>query len=221
MSPLMASQPSVLMVAGSQRLASLNRALLRHLLPGVAQRAQVDVLEPEQVALPLFDQALESSPEVMRQVRHLHARFAACDAVVACVPEYNGQLTPFFKNLIDWVSRVHYLDADAENPFLARPVLLCSAATGWSGGQGAIQQARLLFAYLGAMAMGEGICVPGADEAWTGDIFSFAPAFERHVEALAARLCTLAADFHRARAATPGDTRQPTGEVRHVALAGD
>jgi chromate reductase len=75
-------------------------------------------------------------------------------------------MTPFLKNTIDWVSRLPRLDPIACNAFLDRPVLLCSATPGWSGGGLGIAALRALFGHVGAVTFGETVCLPFAGEAW-------------------------------------------------------
>ena len=56
--------------------------------------------------------------------------------------------------------------ADCESAFADRPLLLCSASTGWSGGSVAIPSHRALFGYVGAICYGETLCLPHAGETW-------------------------------------------------------
>ncbi len=101
---------------------------------------------------------------------------------MAC-PEYNGQATPLLKNTIDWVSRLAHIDARFGNPFLNKPVLLCSASTGWSSGALVIQNLRALFGYLGAAVMGPNIGIARAPDQWTADGFQFDGATDCQIDA--------------------------------------
>jgi NAD(P)H-dependent FMN reductase len=74
-------------------------------------------------------------------------------------------MTPYLKNLVDWVSRLPWRDPAAPNAFADKPVLLAAASPGWSGGAVAIPATRALFGYCGAMVFGEAITVPYADRA--------------------------------------------------------
>jgi NAD(P)H-dependent FMN reductase len=165
----------------------------------MSPRVLQDFVAPNQVSLPIFDQDDEGDPEIIRQVRALHARFSAADALVVASPEYNGQLTAYLKNTIDWVSRLAYIDESIENPFLDRPLLLCSASTGGSGGAVGIASARAMFGHVGCMVLGETICVPHVESAWTGSGFMFDPQFETWLAGTVRKLLDIATATNRTR----------------------
>jgi NAD(P)H-dependent FMN reductase len=158
----------VLLVPGSLRRGSYNRALLDYLQTHLPDHATVDVLEPHSVLLPFFNEDLEQTPAVIEAVRPVHAQFCAADALIVASPEYNGQITGYLKNTIDWVSRLPYLSPHFDNAFLDKPTLLCSASTGHSGGAVGIGAARLLLAYVGANVLGGAICVSDVHDKFDG-----------------------------------------------------
>ena len=146
--------------------------------------------------LPLFNQDLENDPAVRAQVAELHQAFVACDGIVVASPEYNGQLTPYLKNMIDWVSRLAYIDSSFDNPFVDKPVLLCSVSTGNSGGSVGIPFARALFGYVGGIVFGEALCVPFAHQAWTEAGYFFDGEFEDRIQSVSQRFAEQAHSFH-------------------------
>ena len=156
----------LLLLCGSQRAASLNARLLDELARLVPPGIAIDRLSPAEVNLPLFDQDQENESGVRAALTGLHARFAAADGIMLASPEYNGLMTPYLKNIVDWVSRLPRLDAAAPNVFLDKPVLLASATPGWSGGGLGIPALRALLGHVGAIPFGEAICLPYAEQAW-------------------------------------------------------
>jgi len=190
--------PTLLLVAGSQRVESYNARLLTDLSLRLQGYCTLDVLAPTQVDLPLFNQDMEADPDIVRRVAAVHRRFAASHGVIVATPEYNGQLPPYLKNLVDWVSRLAYIDAGRPSAFVDRPVLLCSASTGWSGGALAIPSARALFGYVGCVVIGDTISVPHAANAWTGDGFAFDDVLDEQINAALTRILRLATDHARA-----------------------
>jgi NAD(P)H-dependent FMN reductase len=183
----------VLLISGSLRADSLNTRLLRHLAERLSGRCEVDLLLPQQVELPLFDQDLEGDPDVVAQVAALHRRVSNHDALIVASPEYNGQLTPYLKNLVDWVSRLAYVDRRFGPAFCDRPVLLCSASTGSSGGSVAVPHARALFGYVGALVVGDTVCIPHAERAWVAELgFAFDDGQAARIDAALARVLALA-----------------------------
>ena len=190
---------TLLLVPGSQRHESFNARLLRYLGRSLEGRCELDMLEPHQVDLPIFDQDLESNAAVSNRIAMIHRRFLASDGIIVASPEYNGQPTPYLKNIIDWVSRLAHIDSRFDNPFRDRPLLLCSASTGWSGGSVAMPHARALFEYVGCRVIADAISVPHADQAWTGDTYMFDPFFDAEIDATAGQVLQLAQAFSRPR----------------------
>jgi len=168
---------ALLLFPGSRRRHSHNGRLIDELASRLEGRCRIDVLRPAEVDLPLFDQDLEADPAVASSVAAIHARFAAADGFIVASPEYNGQLTSYLKNTVDWVSRLPHIDQSYRNPFRGRPLLLCCATTGWSGGILGLQHARALFSYLGCLVMPEQICVPHAEQA----LAELDPFFAEHI----------------------------------------
>jgi len=159
----------ILLVCGSQRAASLNARLLDALAAALPAGVVADRLRPAEVDLPLFDADREDDPAVVARVRALHARFLAADALIVASPEYNGLMTPFLKNLVDWVSRLPYRDPALTGAFADKPVLLAATSPGWSGGAVGIPALRALFGYCGAVVFGEAITLPYGDRAIAPD----------------------------------------------------
>lgn len=168
----------ILMLSGSQRKESLNLRLLSNLAKRIETLVSVDLVIQGEINLPLFDQDLELDPGVQQSVFNLHSRFASCDAMIVACPEYNGLITPYLKNTIDWVSRLQYLNANCLNAFLDKPVLLVSASTGWSGGAVGLPSARTLFGYVGCNVLGGAITVPNIQHYITNSGFVFNADFE-------------------------------------------
>lgn len=187
----------LLLLSGSQRQESFNARLLNHIAQHLGVTCSFLTVEPFAERLPLFNQDLENDPTVRSIVAELHQAFMACDGIVVASPEYNGQLTPYLKNIIDWVSRLAYIDPAFDNPFVDKPVLLCSASTGSSGGSAGIPSARALFGYVGSLVFGETLCVPFADHAWTEAGYFFDDDFENRIQNLSQRFASHAEHFQK------------------------
>ena len=140
---------------------------------------------------------------IERYIRlHLEQRSGEiCHGLVVASPEYNGQLTPFLKNLVDWVSRLSYTSSRFEPVFCDRPVLLCSASTGWSGGAVGLPHARSLFGYVGSVVVGDAITLPFADQAWDADGEFLDPELQLRIDGATARILHLARGYRHLRPA--------------------
>jgi NAD(P)H-dependent FMN reductase len=166
MNPVQVSQVRTLVFSGSQRRASLNQRLALLLADMLA--GTVDVLDPATIQLPLFNADLESDPKIRERVAGLYERFARASGFLIVSPEYNGSVSPFLKNTIDWVSRLQRVAPQDGyvNPFVEKPLLLACAASGWAGGLLGLQAARGVFTYLGAQTLPQSLSLPFAQHAW-------------------------------------------------------
>ena len=154
----------VMFITGSLRQDSYNTKLLGHLESLLPWDFTVDFLGSDALSLPLFNEDQEHDPELRIECEKIHARFASAQGFLIATPEYNGLVTAYLKNTIDWVSRLSYIDESKVNPFLDKPTLLCSVSTGHRGGSHATSNARDLLAYVGANAIGGSVCINHATE---------------------------------------------------------
>ncbi len=190
-----AGRPRILLFPGSLRRDSHQRRLIGHFLPLIEGRCQPDILEAGEATLPLFDQDLEQEPNVIADVEAVHRRFAAADGFIVASPEYNGHVSPYLKNTVDWVSRLARIDPrfSDSRPFRGKPLLLASASTGWTGGLLGLRDARTLFGYLGCLVHAEQICVSDAAHWSSEGPFRFESGFADYITATLAAFCGLTA----------------------------
>jgi NAD(P)H-dependent FMN reductase len=162
---------NILVFPASQRKQSINKRVAVEIANILQVNFSVEVLEPDSVDLPLFNQDHEYQSEILEKLEPVYRRFLQADGLIVVSPEYNGSVSPYLKNTVDWVSRLQRTQAEYGyiNPFLYKPVLLASATPGGSGGVLGLQSARLIFAYLGSLVMAEQIILPFANQAWHAD----------------------------------------------------
>lgn len=145
---------TLLGISGSQRKASLNRALLAatgELLPAGATLTIWDSLD-----LPIFNSDLGEPPAVTE----LKAAIARSDGVVFGVPEYNYSIPGGLKNALDWISR-----PPASSPLRGKPTALVGAASGMSGTIRAQAHMRQILLFSDAPCMGQPeVLIPRAHE---------------------------------------------------------
>jgi len=161
----------ILIFPGSQRKQSLNHRLATHFASFLKQEFYAEILEADTVDLPLFNQDLENNPGVINKVKPVYEHFLNADGLIVVSPEYNGSVSPYLKNTVDWISRLPRILANEGyiNPFHGKPLLLASATPGQSGGILGLQSARNLFTYLGGLILAEQITLPYAVDAWEDD----------------------------------------------------
>lgn len=196
-------RPRLLLFPASLRRLSHQRRLAAYFAARLGGACDIDMLAAGQVDLPLFNQDLESEPAVHERVVALHRRFKAAAGLIVVSPEYNGHVSPYLKNTVDWVSRLPRIDPRyaADNPFRGKPLLLASASTGWAGGLLGLKDARSVFGYLGALVVPDQICVSDAEQWADGEDFRFDPAFADHIDGVLRAFCALAGRLARPAAA--------------------
>jgi chromate reductase len=91
--------------AGSLRLGSYNKALLRaatDLLPG---DLELEIFDLD--GIPGFNQDIEVDMPI--KVKDFKSKIRDADAILIATPEYNYSVPGVLKNAIDWASRFTYL----------------------------------------------------------------------------------------------------------------
>lgn len=132
---------NILAFSGSNSPTSINHQLILN----VTQRLQehkVEVLELRELNIPFYSIVLEKEG-IPQDVKFLYEKILENDALVISVNEYNANVSGFFKNVIDWLSRV-------DRKFLAgKKILLMSASPGERGGAAALEYVKKQFPRFG------------------------------------------------------------------------
>ena len=131
----------ILAFAGSNSPTSINHQLIECAASKITEH-EVEVLQLKTLHLPMYSIALEKEgfPE---DVELLHEKIRAVDGLMISVNEYNSNVSGFFKNLIDWLSRFN-------RQFLeGKKLLLMSTAPGKRGGASALEYVKNQFPRFG------------------------------------------------------------------------
>lgn len=156
---------NILLFSGSLRQHSYHRRLVHYLAKVLEGRCHTDILSENEFSFPLYNEDLEESPELVEHVATVYERFRKADGIIIASPEYNGHVSSYLKNTIDWVSRIPGIHHRyyGENAFFNKPVLLTSTSPGRLGGLLGTQSARPLFVYLGCLVSPAEICISNAE----------------------------------------------------------
>lgn len=139
----MAQPPRIVALAASLREGSFNRRLVRVAAEGLAAAgANVSSLDLRDYPLPLYDADLEKWDGLPANALALKDVFASHNAILFSLPEYNGSVTPLFKNTIDWASRPTAPGKSGLDWARNKPVALVSASNGALGGLRGLYHAR-------------------------------------------------------------------------------
>lgn len=160
----MSGTPKILALAGSVRIESFNRKLLRLGVESArAAGGDVTLIELKDFPLPLFDQDLEAQGAQPNAVA-LRKLFAEHQGLLIASPEYNSSVTPLLKNTLDWVSRPSPAEA-----FKGKVATLVGASPGMSGAQRSMAALRSILGNIGVIVLPAQVSVSKAGEAFDAD----------------------------------------------------
>ncbi|MCX2837739.1 NAD(P)H-dependent oxidoreductase [Salinimicrobium sp. MT39] len=131
----------ILAFAGSSSPTSINHQLILNVTRRISDH-QVEVLELNKLDIPLYSivKEKEGFPE---NVKFIYKKIVEAPALIIAVNEYNSNVSGFFKNIIDWLSRV-------EKNFLGgKKILLMSTSPGKRGGASALEYCKNQFPRFG------------------------------------------------------------------------
>lgn len=132
----MSSPIKILALAGSARIESFNKKLVKIAAAGAADAgAEVTLIDLLDYPMPLFNEDLEAKDGLPESVLQFKALLKSHQGLLLACPEYNGSITPLLKNAIDWASRPEPGEAPmALSCFKGKVAALLSASPGSLGG---------------------------------------------------------------------------------------
>ncbi|QSB04045.1 NADPH-dependent FMN reductase [Natronoglycomyces albus] len=145
----MSNPLNLAVIVGSTRQGRVSPMVTRWFAQRANEHAEftVDVIDLAEVALP--DTLVENESDIPQAVLDYGKRIGKADAVVVVVPEYNHSFPAPLKTGIDWLY----------SEWAAKPISFVSYG-GVSGGLRAVEQLRLVFAELNAVAIRDTVCFP-------------------------------------------------------------
>lgn len=162
----MATPPKILAFAGSTRVESFNKKLVRIAIEGARKAgAEVTAIDLRDFTLPVFDEDLESNSGLPENARKLKELFLKHQGLLISAPEYNSSITGVLKNTIDWVSRPASGEASLA-AFVGKVAGLMSASPGALGGLRGLVHVRAILGNIKVLVLPEQVSIPRADEAF-------------------------------------------------------
>lgn len=120
----------IIAFAGSNSSTSINVQLVKYASSLVAH-ADVEHIDLRDYDSPIYSSDIEKAG-IPQAIRDFVKKLSEADAYIISTPEHNGSLTAFFKNIVDWSSRV-----DGKF-FGGKPALLLSTSGGPRGAAGSL-----------------------------------------------------------------------------------
>ncbi|NRB46169.1 MAG: NAD(P)H-dependent oxidoreductase [Saprospiraceae bacterium] len=97
----------ILAISGTNSCYSINEQLLIYLSKQVKQLS-VELVPYTTFNLPIYSIDMEQFVGIPDSVQFFAQQLRAGDGLILSIPEHNGNVTAYFKNLIDWLSRTDH-----------------------------------------------------------------------------------------------------------------
>lgn len=147
----------ILAFAGSNSTTSINQTLLE-IVKADNPDLDIEILDIRNLQAPIYSIDIEQTSGAPEVLKNMVNKISEYDALILALPEHNGLPSAFFKNIIDWCSRIN-------NKFLGeKQTLLLSTSPGSKGGANNLEKLEPLFKYWGADIIGK-YSVPFFNEA--------------------------------------------------------
>ncbi len=125
----------ILAFAGSNSSTSINHQLVSFAATNITAN-KVKLIKLTDFPLEIFGEDLEKEKGYSVNLRMLLNEIKEADALMISVNEHNGGPSAFFKNILDWLSRIEYKFLDGKK------VLLMSTSTGERGGAASFEYVK-------------------------------------------------------------------------------
>jgi chromate reductase len=162
----MSYTPKILAFAGSTRVESFNKKLLRIAVGGArAAGAEVTHLDLREIPMPLYDGDLETREGLPSNAKRFKQLMIDHEGLLIAAPEYNSSISAVLKNAIDWASRPE----PNEPPLIAftgKVAALMSASQGTLGGLRGLAALRLILGNINVLILPGQVAVPRAPAAF-------------------------------------------------------
>jgi NAD(P)H-dependent FMN reductase len=127
--------------AGSNSSKSINQKLINYV---VELTDSTEIIHLTDYDIPMYSMDQEEQNGIPESVKQLNDKLATADRLIISVCEHNGNMSAFFKNTMDWLSR-------HDSKFLKdTQITLFSTSPGKGGGASALAAAEKMLPYFGA-----------------------------------------------------------------------
>ena len=133
----------IILFAGSNSSKSINQQLVTYTASLMGDQ-DAHVIDLREYDAPIYSSDIEEGSGIPAQIQSFKNLISESDGIVISLAEHNGNMTAFFKNIMDWLSRAEM------KAFADKPVLLMSSSPGARGGQSALEFTTKIMGYMGA-----------------------------------------------------------------------
>ena len=134
---------TILAFAGSNSSTSVNFKLVKHTASLISNHT-VQLMNMADCPFPMYSEDYEKEHGFSNSLIEFKDDLQKADGIILSVNEHNGNPSAYFKNLIDWLSRLD------KNFISGKKILLMSTSPGKRGGIGAHEVSKNLLTRFGA-----------------------------------------------------------------------
>ncbi len=136
----------ILAFSGSNSSTSINQSLLENVTNRISNH-EIKKIKLTDFPLPIFSEDIEKNEGYPVNATIIKNLIAESDALVVAVNEHNGGPSAFFKNTIDWLSRVN------RNFLEGKQILLISTSPGKRGAASSLEYTKNIFGRFGGQVI--------------------------------------------------------------------
>ncbi|MFD2518448.1 NADPH-dependent FMN reductase [Salinimicrobium flavum] len=131
----------ILAFAGSNSPVSINHELILNVVGRITEH-EIEVLKLRELEIPMYSNAREKIG-IPENIKLLYEKILDHQALIISVNEHNRNVSAFFKNILDWLSRI-------DRKFMeGKKILLMSTSPGQRGGAASLEYCKLQFPRFG------------------------------------------------------------------------
>ena len=131
----------IIAFAGSNSSKSINHQLVTY---AASMIPNSEVIKLTDFNIPLYGIDIEETQGFPKGVKELAAIIDNSKALIISIAEHNGNMTAFFKSILDWLSRFNRKFLDGKK------VVLLSTSPGGRGGASALEITKNMLPFFGA-----------------------------------------------------------------------
>lgn len=136
----------ILCFAGSNSSKSINHKLVTFAASQIVGQ-KVEIIKLTDYDLPLFSEDIEREKGYSVDLKMLYNKIREADALVISVNEHNRTVSAFFKNILDWLSRLD------RNFLEGKKILLMSTSNGKLGAAASLEYTKFVLPRFGGIVL--------------------------------------------------------------------
>lgn len=162
----MKDKVKILAFAGSTRVESLNKKLVRVAAEAARKAgAEVTYIDLKDYPMPLYDGDLEKNEGIPENAKKFRELMKSHRGLLISSPEYNSSISGVLKNAIDWASRPVKGEPEL-SCFIDKVACLMSASPGALGGLRGLVTLRSILGNIKVIVLPNQVAVPKANDAF-------------------------------------------------------